>query len=362
MIQKTRVGLVFGGRSGEHEVSLKSAKAIYENLNGEKYEVFLIGIRKDNQWTLVDFKDRELFNLDKKTSVVNIVPKESGAEIVFADSGKTGGIIDVFFPIIHGTYGEDGCLQGFFEMLNAPYVGSGVLGSAVGMDKVVMKRLLREAELPIGKFLAARSSNLSEAFLDLATKKLGLPIFVKPANMGSSVGVSMVKNKKELERGIKDALKYDDKIILEERIPGREIECSVLGNEELRASLPGEVVPNHEFYSYKAKYLDKKGAEILIPAAFSKDAIQRVQALAIKVFQTLECSGLARVDFFLKLNGDFIINEINTLPGFTEISMYPKLWIASGISYSDLLDQLIALALKKYEQKNNLTRAYEGQN
>lgn len=362
MLKKINIGLVFGGRSGEHEVSLKSAKSIYENLDKEKYEVFLIGVRKDGQWILAEKQFPDYLSseeLNKKAMFINLLPKEDGTEIVFTVSGERAGRIDVFFPIIHGTYGEDGCLQGFFEILNAAYVGSGVLASAVGMDKVVMKRLLREAGLPIGKFLSIDSRDFSELFLDLAIEKLELPIFVKPANMGSSVGVSMAKNKKELELGLKAAFRYDNKAILEENILGREIECSILGDEKPIASLPGEIRANHEFYSYEAKYLDKNGAEILIPARLSDNAVQKVQALAIKTFQALEGSGLARVDFFLKPDGNFVINEINTLPGFTEISMYPKLWLASGISYPDLLDRLIVLALKKHEQKSRLLRAYE---
>jgi D-alanine-D-alanine ligase len=265
--------------------------------------------------------------------------------MVRPSSGTPFGGVDVVFPVLHGPFGEDGTVQGLLKLANLPFVGAGVLGSAVGMDKDVMKRLLRDAEIPIGKFLVfQRGDTLSYGKIK---KQLGLPLFVKPANLGSSVGISKVGKKREFRAAIDEAFRYDNKIIIEEFIAGREIECSVLGNDEPIASLPGEIIVRHDFYSYDAKYIDDQGARLEIPAKLSGSVIQKIRKIAVRVYKALCCEGMARVDFFVQANGRVLVNEINTIPGFTKISMYPKMWEASGLSYPRLIDRLIRLALKR---------------
>lgn len=365
MKKKLKVGLIFGGKSGEHEVSLQSAKSVYEALDKNKYEVLLIGIDKSGAWRLgmpahylLNASNPKLIKLNTEAPAITAITVAGGTELLGVEKGERISGVDVFFPVTHGTFGEDGCLQGFLELLGAAYVGPGVLGSAVGMDKDVMKRLCRGAGIPVGKFLVATRNEISPAFMQNAIDTLKLPIFVKPANLGSSVGISKAPDKKGLEKAIELAFRYDTKIILEEYVRGREIECAVLGNANPMASLPGEVRSSHEFYSYEAKYIDEHGAALEIPAKLSPEQISQAQKLAIKVFQILECSGMARVDFFLKPDGEWIVNEINTLPGFTKISMYPKLWEATGIPYSELLDRLIQLAIEKKQEKDGLQRTF----
>ncbi|MCP4666442.1 MAG: D-alanine--D-alanine ligase, partial [Deltaproteobacteria bacterium] len=267
--------------------------------------------------------------------------------------------IDVAFPILHGPFGEDGTIQGLLKLADIPFVGAGVSGSAIGMDKDVMKRLLRDAKLPIGKFLVFREH---EDFPDYQSiiSELGSPVFVKPANMGSSVGVNKVGNDSEFRRALEDAFTYDTKVVIEEYIEGREMECSVLGNHDPIASVPGEVISNHDFYSYEAKYIDEKGALVKIPAELAEDTESRIKEIAIATFKTLLCEGLARVDLFLKDNEDIVINEINTMPGFTSISMYPKLWEASGMSYTELIDRLIQLAIERFHRERGIKSTYIG--
>lgn len=317
------MGVVFGGRSGEHEVSVRSAKSIREILDA-RYKILDIKIGKDGKF------DEELI---KKS--------------------------DVIFPIVHGTYGEDGCLQGFLEMFDKAYVGAGVLGSAVGMDKDVQKRLLNHAGIPVAKFQVLHKIQDTFAQRAKLNIQLNYPLYVKPVNMGSSVGVSRVVSHEQLAVSLKEAFKYDTKVIIEEEVKGRELEVSVLGNDDPMASVPGEVITkNHEFYDYEAKYVDENGASLRIPAELTKEQVSKIQKMAIKTFKVLECSGMARVDMFLRPNGQLVINEINSLPGFTSISMYPKLWEASGLSYPKLLDRLIELALEKKKQKDKLKRSY----
>lgn len=364
--QKINIGLVFGGKSGEHEVSLLSAKSIYEALDKNKYNVFLIGIDKQGNWLLgnpanylINSTNPKLIALNKTSSTnIILVNKNNTNKIIALESGKELAKIDVFFPIIHGTYGEDGCLQGMFEMLNSAYVGAGVIGSALGMDKDVQKRLLNHAEINVAKFMTVKKYNYSQKILNEITKKFTFPVFVKPANMGSSVGVSKAHNLNELKKSINNAFRYDTKIIIEEYIKGREIECSVMGNDHPIASIPGEVIPHHEFYSYEAKYIDENGAALVIPANLPKKIIKKIQETAIKTFLTLECYGFARVDFFLTKKGRLYVNEINTLPGFTKISMFPKLFNATGFTYSQILDNLIKLAIEKKKEKDSLKRSY----
>jgi len=355
-MERINVAIIFGGKSAEHEVSLQSAKNVYDALDKKKYNPILIGIDKSGKWLLVKESgflinqgDPRLIKLNQSTDIVSITPDSN----IIASEKQ----IDVAFPILHGHFGEDGTVQGLLKLANIPFVGAGVLGSAVGMDKDVMKRLLRDAGLPLARFITLREDEPVPSFSSVV-EKINLPFFVKPANMGSSVGISKVHNEAEYSAALAQAFVFDLKILLEEFIPGREIECSVLGNSNPKASLPGEVISQHEFYSYEAKYIDEKGAVLEIPAKLSPEQVKRVQDLAVRVFKTLACEGLGRVDFFLKENGDFIVNEINTIPGFTKISMYPKLWEASGIPYSQLIDQLLQLALERYGKEKGLKTAY----
>ncbi len=361
MNRKIRVGILFGGRSAEHEVSIQSARNILQAINKEKYEVVLIGINKEGRWHLK--KTSELSLLSKGSSLTGLNGKDEGAVLIPEE--REGNLlsffserelkkVDVVFPVLHGPYGEDGTIQGLLELANIPYVGAGVLGSAVGMDKDVMKRLLREAGIPVVKFLAFNRSSLKEIDFGRVRDELGLPLFVKPANLGSSIGMNKIKKKEQFQSALKEAFQYDNKILIEEYIKGREIECAVLGKDDPVASLPGEILPQHEFYSYQAKYLDDKGAILEIPARLSPDIVQKIQELSLRTFKIMCCQGMARIDFFLKNNQEIIVSELNTIPGFTRISMYPKLWQASGIPYSELIDRLIQLALERFEEKKKL--------
>lgn len=368
MSKKIKIGVVFGGRSGEHEVSLVSAESVMNALDKKKYQAISIGITKAGEWVVGKPKLLELFKQGKIKKGSRLPP-----EILTK--------VDVVFPVLHGTYGEDGTIQGLFEMLNAPYVGAGVLGSAVGMDKVVQKQLCEQAGLPVVKYVwflkgewkkkiprqaqDARFSNSARGggkigILRHIEKILKYPVFVKPANMGSSVGISKAKNRRELSAGINLAIKYDNKILVEQAVSNaREIECSVLGNDDPISSLPGEIISSGEFYDYNAKYVDGQSRSI-IPAKLSLKITSAIRRLACQVFLTTNCSGMARVDFLLDNKRQKIyVNEINTIPGFTSISMYPKLWQASGLSFGDLLDALIDLALRKFKEKNKLAVTYD---
>lgn len=315
---KLKIGVLFGGKSAEHEVSLQSAKNVLNALDKNKYDITPIKIEKNGNFDFLILKD-----------------------------------FDIIFPVLHGPYGEDGSMQGLLKLLNIPFVGASVLGSAIGMDKDIMKRLLNEAGIKNAKCIVIL--NGEKVSFKSVKKILGLPMFIKPANMGSSVGINKVKNEKEFNNAIKEAFKYDNKIIIEEMIKGRELECSVLGNEKPIASKVGEVVLNTEFYSYDAKYIDEKSAIIEIPAKnLPKNVEKKIQEIAIKAYKVLNCEGMGRVDVFLKDNGDIYINEINTIPGFTNISMYPKLWEISGISKTKLLDKLINLAQDRYKKEIKL--------
>ncbi|MDR1466439.1 MAG: D-alanine--D-alanine ligase [Treponema sp.] len=354
------VAILFGGKSAEHEVSVQSAKNILDALDRNKYHPILIGIDKDGIWRLTseDVLNAQIakngaFEPHNAPSAA-LIPGSGG--ILLVNGLKSPAGIDVVFPVLHGPFGEDGTVQGLLKLADIPFVGTSVLASAVSMDKDVMKRLLRDAGLPIGKFLSLKSYE-SLSFTD-AVDELGIPFFVKPANMGSSVGVAKVHSAEEFGQALAQAFDYDTKIVLEEFIPGREIECSVLGNEEPLASLPGEIVSSREFYSYGAKYLDESGVHLEIPAKLPPKTIKIIQDLAVKVFKTLCCEGLGRVDFFLKPDGVPIINEINAMPGFTKISMYPKLWESTGLSYSTLIDRLITLAMSRFEKEKRLKTSF----
>lgn len=358
-MRKTRVAIIFGGRSAEHEVSIQSAKNVYQSLNKEKYDVVLIGIDKQGRWYLNDASKlllqskSEIPNFGDSKKEIALVAQNKNNQLLDLSKNQNLGSIDVVFPVLHGPYGEDGTIQGMLKLMNIPFVGPSILGSAIGMDKDVMKRLLKQANIPIAKFL---SVNRLERTLNYeqVVKKLGLPFFVKPANLGSSVGISKVKTQKDFKKAIADAFIYDNKIMIEEYIKGREIECSVLGNEDPIASMPGEIIVNDEFYSYEAKYINEDGAKLEVPAKLPQHLIEKVQHLAVKAFKTLCCEGMSRVDFFLTKEGKVFVNELNTIPGFTNISMYPKLWEISGISYENLIDKLIQLAIERHRRDKKL--------
>jgi D-alanine-D-alanine ligase len=350
-MKKLRIGVIFGGRSGEHEISLKSAESILRSLDLSKYEVIPIGITHEGRWLAA----RNALALLSPAEAIQKVLTSGDSITLSAEPVQQGGlgVADVIFPVLHGTYGEDGTIQGLLELANVPYVGAGVLGSAVGMDKDVMKRLLRDARLPIVDYWAVRKPNL-DSFVTSLANELPYPVFVKPANLGSSVGITKVHGPDELRPALEVAAEFDRKIVVEQGVDAREIELSVLGNDSPIASIPGEILPSREFYDYEAKYLDEN-SRLVIPAKLTDSQIQEAKRLAIETFKALEGSGLGRVDLFLEKKTDkFYVNEINTLPGFTSISMYPKLWEASGISYAELIDRLIALAIERHAEKNKL--------
>jgi D-alanine-D-alanine ligase len=351
-MKKINVAILFGGRSAEHEVSLQSAKNIFNAIDKKKYNPFLIKINKDGRWIFIG---KSFFSSKKENDYVVLIPGGDGE--IYSLSKKKKIKVDVVFPILHGPFGEDGTVQGLLKLANVPFVGAGVLGSAVGMDKEIMKRLLCDSGLSIGKFITIRKEDDVPTFRFIK-KKLGAPFFIKPVNLGSSVGVSKVFTEKEYFRALREAFKYDRKILIEEYIKGREIECSVLGNCKPKASALGEIKPKKDFYSYKAKYLDDDGAELEMPAKVSLKDKKKIQKMAVQVFKVLECEGMGRVDFFLRENGEVVVNEINTIPGFTKISMYPKLWEITGLSYTELIDNLICLAVERFKKEQKLKTNY----
>jgi len=394
-MSKLRVGVLFGGRSGEHEVSLLSAASILTAIDKNKYEVVPIGITKEGRWLTPAHAERLLRGephhgegeggrhlragdpeatpgaavLAKGDAVIvppvpqshGLIPFESAASPTAARAAEHGIAVDVIFPVLHGTFGEDGTIQGLLELADIPYVGAGVLGSAAGMDKDVMKKLFVAAGLTIVKhvtFLRGDWERDPRRITREIESKLRYPVFVKPANLGSSVGISKVRDRKGLAAAVATAAGFDRKIVVEQGVGGkkhkaRELECSVLGNDSPQASTVGEIVPAAEFYDYNAKYLDE-GSELLIPARITKKQMKDVQQMALRAFQAVDCSGLARVDFLMDpgpKRGRIYLNEINTMPGFTSISMYPKLWGASGVGYQELIDRLIQLAMERHHEK-----------
>ncbi|HYS23670.1 MAG TPA: D-alanine--D-alanine ligase family protein [Candidatus Eisenbacteria bacterium] len=353
--KRLRVGVLFGGRSGEHEVSLISAASVIQALDPEKYEAIPIGITKDGRWLAGTAAHKMLPDILRSGERVMLSADPNVAALVpVSDSRPDALRVDVVFPVLHGTYGEDGTVQGLLDLAGLPFVGSGVLGSAVGMDKDMQKRLFLQAKLPVGDFLAITRAAWEKSrgkVLSAIRKKFRFPVFVKPATLGSSVGMTKAHDAKELAAAMDLAAEFAQKILVERAIRGREIEVSVLGNEDPKASIPGEIVPHREFYDYAAKYLEE-GTRLLIPAKLNRAQIKRFQEFAVRGFRALECLGMARVDFFLEhRTGRILLNEINTIPGFTSISMYPKLWEASGLSYRNLLDRLIELALAQHREK-----------
>ncbi len=358
---KQRVGIVFGGKSAEHEVSLQSAKNIVDAIDKSRFDVVLLGIDKQGQWHVND-ASQYLLNADDPAHIalnpseisVATVPGVIHGQLINAGNAQTLAQIDVVFPIVHGTLGEDGSLQGMLRMANLPFVGSDVLGSAICMDKDISKRLLRDAGLAVTPFMTLTRATAARTGFAEVRSKLGLPLFVKPANQGSSVGVSKVSDDAGYKAAIELALDFDEKVLVESAVSGREIECAVLGNEDAIASGCGEIVVRSGFYSYDSKYIDDQAAQVVVPANISLEASERIRALAVEAFQVLGCSGLARVDVFLTDSGEVLINEINSLPGFTRISMYPKLWQATGMTYSELVSRLIELALEKHKARQAL--------
>jgi D-alanine-D-alanine ligase len=354
--KRLRVGVLFGGRSGEHEVSLASAASVIRALDPEKYEVVPIGISKEGRWLAGNSAQEMLPEVLKSGERVVLPPDPSAAALVpmNASTGQASRRVDVVFPVLHGTFGEDGTVQGLLELAGLPYVGAGVLGSAVGMDKDLQKRLFEQEGLPVVPFLAIRRSEWEKdraGITRLLKKKLRFPIFVKPATLGSSVGMTRVANSKELGAAMDLAAEFGLKIIVERAVRGREIEVSVLGNDDVRASVPGEIVPHREFYDYTAKYLEE-GTQLIIPAKLTKKQVARFQDYAVRAFRAIDGTGMARCDFFLeKGTGKIYVNELNTIPGFTSISMYPKLWEASGLPYPKLIDRLIELAFELHRAK-----------
>lgn len=380
-MKKIRVAVLYGGRSGEHEVALRSAASVIKNLDPSKFTIVPIGIDKNGKWYMAG---PDLLaappvslpiyrNLPEVTMPANPSASETG--VVMMPSAQANAAVpaggnstpfDVVFPVMHGTNGEDGTMQGLLELAEVAYVGCGVLSSAVGMDKDVAKRLIAAAGLPVVPSITIRKGEWAakrDELRERAEKTLGLPCFVKPANSGSSVGVHKVKTKADFFSAVEDAFRFDLKVLVEKAISAREIELSVLENpvygEPPLVSIAGEVNATHEFYSYEAKYLDEKGAELLIPAKITPEQLKVAQQIAQKSFETLECEGLARCDLFLdKVSGEFYFNEVNTLPGFTSISMYPKMWEASGLPYAELLTKLIELALARKARKSALVRDF----
>ena len=359
--KRLRVGILFGGRSGEHEVSLASAASVIRALDTEKYEAVPIGITKDGRWLVGAAaqkmtEQKMLPELLKTGERVVLPPDPSASALVPLGPGNSQPSVkvDVIFPVLHGTFGEDGTVQGLLDLAGVPYVGAGVLGSAVGMDKDVQKRLFRDAKIPIVEFLAISrhewETNRGKTLVAVK-KKFDFPLFVKPATLGSSVGMTRVHNAAELPAAMDLAASFALKIIVERAIRGREIEVAVLGNDDPRASVPGEIIPHREYYDYSAKYLES-GSRIEIPAKLSKKQAAQFQEYAVRGYRSIECAGMARVDFFLERGTNKIyLNEINTIPGFTSISMYPKMWEASGLSYTELISRLIELAIEQHAEK-----------
>ena len=374
-MKKLRVGVIYGGRSGEHEVSLASAAAVFQNLDPERYEPVPIRIEKDGRWILPDRAPSLVSAAAVIHSAAAKLDPSSGsreAHLVAHPGNDTlmtidrhqaqpvvsGLGLDVVFPVLHGPYGEDGTVQGLLELANVPYVGAGVLASAVGMDKATMKLVFTAKGLPVGDYevVLKRDWQRDErAVMNAVVNRLGFPMFVKPANLGSSVGISKARHATELRAAIDLAAGFDRKIVIEAAIPqAREIECAVLGNDEPEASVPGEIIPGREFYDYEAKYLDDS-SKTLIPAPLTEAQTVEVRTLAIRAFKAVDCSGMARVDFLLAGDsGVLFVNEVNTIPGFTTISMYSKMWAASGLPYPKLVDRLIALALDRHAEKQQL--------
>lgn len=355
-MNKEKIAILYGGKSTEHEVSIRSARNIAKAIDQNKYELVLLAVAKTGEWLLKSMEELNREDVVMLTENILALCPGSDQNIILLSKNEPLDI-DVIFPIIHGTGGEDGSLQGILKTLNIAFVGPGVIGSSLCIDKDIAKKVLRDAKIPSSKFLSYEYYEKDQIKYEVAQHELGLPMYIKPPNLGSSVGISKVTTKREFYEAIELAFKYDKKVLIEENIVGREIECAVLGNATPKASPVGQVVTigdSHTFYSYDAKYTDANGSVTVIPADIPEDEQDRIRTLAIETYQALQCEGMARVDVFLKENGEILVNEVNTLPGFTDISMYPKLWEAGGISYSDLITILLNLAKERHGYENSL--------
>ena len=370
MKRRIRLGVIFGGRSGEHKVSLMSARSVLSVLDIEKYDITQIGIDHDGKWWSGENALEALENGNTNNLYRVFLLPEPGNTVLFrrSTSGDTEIVkpitdLDIVFPVLHGTFGEDGTLQGFFEMADVAYVGAGVLGSSVGMDKGIFKDVMRSNSIPVVDWITCSRKDVAngvKAIIEKCEALAPYPLFIKPANLGSSVGITKAKNRSDLLEGIMDAARYDRRILIERGLNAREIEVSVIGNEDCHASIPGEIKPSDEFYSYKAKYLDGK-SELFIPAPIPEELTERIREMAVKTYRAIDCAGLARVDFLIeKDTNELYLNEVNTIPGFTSISMYPKLWEAGGLSYVDLIDKLINLAFERKQERNKSKRTFGG--
>jgi D-alanine-D-alanine ligase len=352
--KRLRIGILFGGRSGEHEVSLASAASVIRGLDPDKYEAVPIGISKEGHWLIGASAQKMLPEVLKGGQRVMMTADPTDAALVKLDGSGGGQRIDVVFPVMHGTFGEDGTIQGLLDLAGLPFVGAGVLGSAIGMDKDVAKRLLQVAKIPVVPWITIHRHEWESKPLEIQNaveEKFAYPVFVKPATLGSSVGMTKAHSPDELAPALNLAAEFAMKILVEQCVVAREIEVSVLGNHDPRASIPGEIVPHREFYDYAAKYLEE-GSKILIPAELKPAQVNKIQKYAVDAFRALELSGMARVDFFLeKASGKIYLNEVNTIPGFTSISMFPKMWEASGLPFRELIDKLIELALEQHAEK-----------
>lgn len=364
MNKKIHIGVLFGGKSSEHEVSLLSAKNVIQGLDRNKYTLSLIGIDKQGQWHLhdeaeflLDHHSPKEVRLATPTTSLGLTLRKEDKQLVSLSEKPFLQKLDVIFPVLHGLNGEDGSVQGLLQLAGIPFVGAGVLGSSINMDKDVMKRLLRDAGIPVARFLTFKRFELPKITFESVKKELGVPFFVKPANGGSSVGISKIYKEEGFLEKVEEAFSYDSKILFEENIVGREIECAVLGNDDPIVSLPGEVIHTKDFFDYEAKYLPG-GLVFEAPAQVSEEDVPRFQELALKTYQVLCVEGMARIDFFFTPEGKILVNEINTIPGFTSASTYPTLWKASGLQYNEILDRLIELALERSEEAKKLRSSY----
>ena len=375
MVRRLRIGVLFGGRSGEHEVSLQSASAVMAALEQAGHEVVPIGITREGRWLVGGDPLRALSSGELTTErAATMLPEPGRRGLVRVDDGNDGlapadgppsmASLDVIFPVLHGTFGEDGTVQGLFELASVPYAGAGVLGSALGMDKVVQKTLWRGLGLPVVDFMSVQRRDFErdpDGVIERIAAALSYPCFTKPANLGSSVGVSKARSRAELEAGLRTAARFDSKLLVERGVDGRELEVGVLGNDEPMASVVGEILPGAEFYDYRAKYIDE-GSQAIIPADVPAEVAEEVRATAVRAFKAVEASGLARVDFFLERGTERLyLNEINTMPGFTRISMFPKLWEASGVPYAELVSRIAELGIERFADRARNQTTYSAE-
>ena len=355
MSRKLNIAILYGGKSVEHEISIRSARNVVTHIDQSRFTMSLLGIDKEGRW----FLNKSIDNKIDSGNAVSVKLDTSSPVLIDWDSGAEINI-DVVFPVLHGTDGEDGSIQGLFKALDLPVVGSGVLGSAISMDKIISKKILNEGGIPVAPYVEHHRSQLSDITFSEVSEKLGLPFMIKSAALGSSVGISMVKTEEDFEAALLDSFQYGDKVIIESFVKGRELECAILGNEDPRASMPGEIVmvKDYDFYTYEAKYLDEQAIEIKIPAEVEENLIEKIRHVCIDAYKALRCEDYARVDLFLTEGGEIIINEINTIPGFTNASMFPMMWKHMGMSFMELVSELIDLCLERYNAAKELETSY----